>query len=445
MPFFSKYIAAVAAVLVSTSFAAPLTVNPIPNDYIITVNNTINGTTIHNAAQPVASNAPPSPLPLTFTNNVGGGQVNAYLTGTDGDGAAFFLQANGQPYYPPNPAAGIPPTTITADIAIPLSGQGQSVTVNLPNYVSSGRIYFSVGTMSFAVNNGPSGPVVVAPSFTNPTDPSADTNYGFVEFTWSETAGIYSNLSYVDFVGLVISQIMSTATSGTCQVKGLPSDAVSTLCSGLSAQAAKDGQAWDQACQKDSSGNPIRVLAPLHLTELDSSALQGYYDPYVDQVWSHYQSNTLEITAGDIGNFTGTVDSSGNLNFNEGGSFQKPVLADILGCNSGPFANPSGTDPSTTARKAIVARLCAAFDRSTLLLNGGNISPDGITDPSQYYPTDGTPTNHYARLVHAAEVDGKGYAFAYDDVTPDGAPDVSGLCQATDPTGITFGVGGASS
>lgn len=441
MSFVWKYGVAVAAMLASTSLAFPLQVNPIPNDFVVTVNNTINATTLHNPSKPVAQNAPPSPLPLTFANNFGDGQINAYLTGTDGDGAAFFLQSNGQPYYPSNPAAGIPPTTITADIAIPLNGQGQSVTVNLPNYVSSGRIYFSVGTMSFAVNNGDQGPVIVAPSFTNPTDPNADVNYGFVEFTWSETAGIYSNLSYVDFVGLVIAQILSTANSGTCKVEGLPANAVETICSGLSAQSAKDGQAWDQSCQKDSSGNDIRVLAPLHLIEIDSSALNGYYDPYIDKVWEYYTNNELEITAGDIGNFTGKVDSSGQLTFNEGGSYSKPVLADILGCNSGPFANPAGLP---AANQAIVPRLCAAFVRSTLLLTNGNVQPDGITDPSQYYPTDGTPTDHYARLVHDAETDGKGYAFAYDDVHPDNAEDVSGLCNAPDPTGITFTVGGSS-
>ena len=27
---------------------------------------------------------------------------------------------------------------------------------------------------------------------------------------------------------------------------------------------------------------------------------------------------------------------------------------------------------------------------------------------------------HYARIVHAANVDGLGYTFPYDDVTPDG-------------------------
>ena len=450
MPFLSSFVkATVTALLARQAFAVPLKVDPIPGDYVVTVNNTINATAIHNPVSPVAKDSPPSALPLSFVNNIGG-TMNAYLAGTDGDGAAFFLQADGTPYYPPNPAAGIPPTTIDANIAIPLDpSKYGSVTVKLPNYLSSGRIYFAMGTMSFAVNNGPTGPVIVAPSFTNPSDPNADVQYGFVEFTWSEEQGIFSNLSYVDFVGLVISQVVqtydaSTSTTNTCTVEGLPYGAVDTICNALAAQGQTDGQAWAQSCQTDSSGTNLRVLAPLHLVEVDQSALSGYYDSYIDQVWEKYTSEQLVITAGDRGNFTGQVDSSSGLMvFDQGGSYQKPVLGDILGCNSGPFSNPTGDDAEAEAAKAIVARFCAAFDRSTLLLDGGNYNPDGVP-VSEYYPTDGTPTNHYARIVHATETDGKGYAFSYDDVAPGGVDAVSGQCSGPDPQALTFTVGGAS-
>ena len=422
---------ALAIALVGMANAAPTVLHADPNDFAITPNNTFKSTRPHTNEKLVAGNSPPSPLPLTFTNNFpGGGSINAYLTGTDGDGAAFFLQSDGTPFYPPNPAAGIPPTSITHDIAIPVGEQGQSKTVNLPNFVTSGRIYFAIGEMKFAVNNGASGPIVVGPSFTNAQDASADINYGFAEFTWDEDAGLYSNLSYVDFIGLVISQLVETNSNGNCEV--------------LKDQAGKDGQPWDQSCQTDTSGNAIRVLSPLHLREVSPGALDGYYDDYVNQVWTKYSSEDLTITAPDIGkNFTGRVDQSGSMNFDEGGSFQKPTIDDILGCNSGPFSNPSGTDDEANARKVIVPRLCAAFVRSTLLLDGGNLQPDGITDTAQYYSV--SPTDHYSRIVHEKEVDGKGYAFAYDDVHPSSLGDVSGLCNDPSPKAITFTVGGPPS
>ena len=445
MPSLSTFFkAALAATFAVQALAAPapkVTVVPQPGDFHVTNNNTVNGTALHNPVKAVAQNAPPAPLPLTLTNNIGG-ELYAYLTGTDGDGASFFLQKDGTPYYPANPAAGIPPTEITADIAIPLStSKGGQVTVSLTNFVSSGRIYFSIGKMTFAVNNGPQGAVIVAPSFTNPSDPNADVDYGFVEFTWDPTYGIYSNLSYVDFVGIPIAQVMQTASGNTCTVKGLPGNAIDSICSALDAQGAKDGQPWGSSCQTDTSGKNLRVLAPLHVGEIpNGQGFNNYYESYVDQVWQKYASEKLTITAGDSGTYTGQVQGDA-LVFDSGDSFQKPSITDIWGCNSGPFANPAGS--GSQAALAIVPRLCAAFVRSTLLLEGGNVNPDGV-NPSQYYPTDGTPTDHYSRIVHATETDGKGYAFAYDDVNPAGTESVDGLCNAGDPTNIEFTVGGLS-
>ncbi len=55
--------------------------------------------------------------------------------------------------------------------------------------------------------------------------------------------------------------------------------------------------------------------------------------------------------------------------------------------------------------------------------------------------------NHYARILHETNLDGRGYAFPYDDVTPDGGDDVSGF--VSDPTPslflVTVGGGNASS
>ena len=57
---------------------------------------------------------------------------------------------------------------------------------------------------------------------------------------------------------------------------------------------------------------------------------------------------------------------------------------------------------------------------------GGNTQPG--PPPSEYYLSG--PTNWYAKAVHDAERDGKGYAFAYDDVYPSGSGDVSGAVSA---------------
>ncbi|KAK5747096.1 hypothetical protein LTR17_000228 [Elasticomyces elasticus] len=67
---------------------------------------------------------------------------------------------------------------------------------------------------------------------------------------------------------------------------------------------------------------------------------------------------------------------------------------------------------------------------------------DHPSDPKTFYPQD--PTNHYARLVHEVNIDKRGYAFAYDDVQPDGGEDQSGKVNAGDPVLFTVSVGGKS-
>lgn len=52
-------------------------------------------------------------------------------------------------------------------------------------------------------------------------------------------------------------------------------------------------------------------------------------------------------------------------------------------------------------------------------------------------------SQHYARLVHAANVDGHGYAFPYDDVTPDGGVGQEGAMSSPNPELLTVTVGGS--
>lgn len=96
-------------------------------------------------------------------------------------------------------------------------------------------------------------------------------------------------------------------------------------------------------------------------------------------VWSTYTSKPLTInTQSAYGDVNGVVDSSGNLNFNNGAAcFAKPSAKDIFSCSTGPFATGSNA-----LVNVIIPRLSAAFHRSTLLLS--NSQPNGV-QVSQYY------------------------------------------------------------
>ncbi|MFR0357440.1 beta-1,3-glucanase family protein [Streptomyces sediminimaris] len=382
---------------------------------------------------PSASAAPAAgaSLPVRLANNSGHDTVYAYISGTDSSGWPVFVSANGALNRLPNPSS---PVTPIADYSIPLGASGSAATtVNLNNYVIGGRVWFSVGNkLQFFVNPG-TVPGVVQPALVS-SDPNWATNWTFCEFTFN-SANLYANISYVDMVALPVS-MASTGSAGSQSVSPLPSGALASIASGLQAQHASDGAPWDRLVVTDSSGAVLRVLSPSH-SPVDFG---GYWDDYLNRVWSHYASTPLTINGqGSIGSYTGTV-SGGAIVFSglntNGVPFTKPSAADIFGCASGPLYN-SGAD----ARGAIAARLAAALNRSSLLVSGGNNQPDGVT-PSQYYQD--PITNHYARLVH--QYASIGYAFPYDDVGPTGSAPVDGHLQDGAPTSwtVTLGAGSGS-
>lgn len=91
---------------------------------------------------------------------------------------------------------------------------------------------------------------------------------------------------------------------------------------------------------------------------------QNYWTNYVNQVYGKYTNQTLTIdTQAGWGNVQGRADGRG-INFGSGGIFAKPKARDIFSCSSGPFA--TGANAETNA---IIPRLAAAFNRSTLLLS----------------------------------------------------------------------------
>lgn len=367
-----------------------------------------------------------STLPVSLANNSGSNTVYAYISGTDSTGWPVFVSANGALNRLPNPSSAVTPI---ADYSIPLGASGSAATkVNMAGYVIGGRVWFSIGKkLQFFVNPG-TVPGVVQPALTS-SDPNWATNWTFCEFTFN-SANLYANISYVDMVGLPVS-MSSTGSSGNQTVSPLPSGALASIAAGLQTQHAADGAPWDKLVISDSSGGILRVLSPSH-APVDFG---GYWNDYLNRVWSHYASTPLTINGqGSIGSYTGTV--SGNaivfsgLNTN-GVAFTKPSAVDIFGCASGPLYNSGGD-----ARGAIAARLAAALNRSSLLVSGGNNQPDGVA-PSGYYQD--PITNHYARLVHKyASI---GYAFPYDDVGPTGSAPVDGHIQDGAPTSWTISLG----
>ncbi|KKO97738.1 hypothetical protein THAR02_10165 [Trichoderma harzianum] len=403
-----------------------------PQDVVITDGNILNG-----AYRPNVDQSKPSSnhaLPLKLVNNYAGGPINAYIQGLDMNGAIVFIAADGRLVYPNSNGSSLP-VEIKQDIAIPLPAINESITLNLSISLNSGRIYFCEGNLTFAILDRGDGEGLVQPSV-NSNDPSASLNWGFIELTYPEDGSIYANISYVDFVGLILSMVLSTTGGGTPQItRGLQPDAVGKLCYGLYEQKIKDGHHWIGMCVMADDHRPIRVISPNYYQSINETAFKEYWTKYVDDVWDTYSKTPLIIdTQRELGNVSCLVDNGIMRCGNDPHEYHKPTAADIWGCNSGPFARLKN---ETATHLAVVPRLCAGFVRSTLLLQGGYVQPSLGSD--YHYMV--SPTNHYSRLVHELQVDGRGYAFSYDDVNPYGNEDASGTVAAGDPSLLTIYVG----
>ncbi|GAB7345132.1 hypothetical protein MBLNU457_3527t1 [Dothideomycetes sp. NU457] len=369
----------------------------------------------------------PDSLPFKIKNASDSPNIFAYITGIaiQHNNQRCLLQSNGKDlYFPSNPPSiGSP---LAVDCAIPLGPPGNTITLTVPQ-IAGGRLWFSRDAkLTFLLNPGPA---LVEPSVLNPSDPNAGVDFGFCEFTLND-AQLYANISYVDFVPRLPIAIALSAASGQRQnVAGMPPAGIEDIASRLRQQSTRDGQPWDKLIVNGPDGRPLRVLNATHGGAVGADFAR-YYEPYIEEVWSHYASHDLAInTQSPSGILSGRVNGAGKLCIGKQ-EFSRPNTADVLGCNSGPFT--TGPDGE---RNAIIPRLAAAFVRSTLV--EADVHP---SDPKGFYRRD--ITNHYARAVHEGNADGKGYAFAYDDVQPDGGEDQSGKVNAGDVTGFFVTVGG---
>lgn len=379
--------------------------------------------------QQVLAQAASGTLNVALQNRTSSSNVFAYITGLalDNNNHPMFIQGDGRSvYFPTSPSQ--PGAALAQDVAIPLGAPGNTVNVTIPK-IAGGRIWFSVDArLTFLINPGPA---IVEPSVTNPSDPNININWTFAEFTFNE-AQLFANISYVDFASVPIALSLTNTAGRTQSVPGMPAGALDTIVNELRAQAGRDKRPWDQLIYSH-NGRALRVLSPNNLLVGNRNAWDSYYNGYVQQVWSRFTNQDMIInTQAAAGNLRGRV-TNGQLTFPQAGSFNQPSAADIFSCSTGPFATGSNA-----ARNAVIPRLAAAFNRSTLLL-GADQFPNG-SQPQDYYKND--ITNHYSRIVHSVQRDGRGYAFPYDDVVPDGGSDVAGTLFDSGPQLFTVAVGG---
>ncbi|XMA18221.1 hypothetical protein WAI453_011012 [Rhynchosporium graminicola] len=378
---------------------------------------------VASTASPVSESTGPT-MDIQLQNRTKSNTVYAYITGlaVDKGNQVCVMKADGKtPYYPSSPNEILQP--LSENCSIKLGAPGSTITVTIPQ-LAGGRIWFAIDNeLKFIVNPGPA---LVEPSISNPSDPNINLTWDFCEFTFANNS-IYANISYVDFVSLSVSLTFQPKDGAEQKVLGLKPDGFQHVVDGLKAQDNKD---WSKLVY-EANGKPLRVMSPNNgIVMAGGNLFKGYYEPYVDQVYDKYTNCCIEIdTHAQWGKVKGKC-NSGKLEFSGAGSFTKPSTADIFGCSSGPFAKNAG------ALGPLTARITAGFNRTTLL--NEQIHPNA-EKVDEFYKL--PVTNHYARLCHEANIDGRGYAFPYDDVPAGGGGvDQSGFVSG-DPKSLIVAVG----
>lgn len=347
-----------------------------------------------------------------------------------------MLTTDGEFFYP-STSGSATPQVITADVGIPLARTGNTQ-ITLPDYIIGARVWFADGTLTFSAVETTKGVGLVQPTVANANDPDIDVNWGFVELTYSAEAGLFANLSFVDFVGIPLGMSLVQTSGATQSAPGVPPDAVTQLCQKLKDQESQDSQPWSQLCTSGADGSLLRVVSPTILIGGQSNAFADYWTNYIDQAWQKYTTEQLTInTQAAPGDVPCTSDGSTITCQGDSQTYSKPSAADIFGCNSGPF---TVLQSDNEVHKAVVPRICAAIHRATLHDREGDIQPK--QPPSDYYRT--RTNNWYSAFVHEVEIDGRGYAFPYDDVAPSTQDDTAGIVAAPDPQLLTITIGGPS-
>jgi hypothetical protein len=267
--------------------------------------------------------------------------------------------------------------------------------LQLPNINAGGRMWMS----EYQPMNMPivAGPGVVQPNIANPSDPNASTVFDWMEFAEGND-WIYCNNTQVNMFGIPYTMALynqGPALNATDGINDCYADIVTKYKAFMATVA--DGPLFDTLI------GPVRIVSPNDGTFATGAANSHYFDNYISQVWTEYQSKPLVISTG--GNtYSGTTSGPGSqmVFTGPGGPYyvNYPTTQDVLGA-SGAFATGNATE------LAIEVVMDAGFNRH-VIDNAANLNT-----PADYYLT--APCNYYAAFWHTVNQNALAYGFPYDD------------------------------
>lgn len=366
----------------------------------------------------------PGTFPLTFANNTRGAyadsQIYVTVLGMVTPGQWSYLRPDGTTAHIDHRDAMAPGHLTKNGVAYPNMSFAldRARTVPSPASIRGGRIYISLGSPLF-IPVSPDDQGWGGPDPRNAADPNNDVYYDWYEYTYvNGEVAFGGNTTQVDGFGFPLTARLQQASSGYDTTAGI----TRTRAEVMAGYAAAVGPAF-----RPLQGT-YRIVAPRSSDLfLAGGAQQAYLQPVIDRFWSTYTAGQFTLTRlGET--FTGRV-AGDTLAFTKNGAgpfhLAKPTSPDVMAC-AGALASGNDTE------KQLGAELCAAFHRGVAL------TPADWYRPSAYYHS-GVAGNDYAAYLHGVSLNGRSYAFPYDDINDQSSVQILG--NANPPTGLTLGIG----
>ncbi|WP_415624223.1 glycoside hydrolase family 64 protein, partial [Mycobacterium intermedium] len=366
----------------------------------------------------------PGYFPVDFTNNTGFADNEVYVTalGQTTPGQWSWLDQNGIAHAIDHTAADAPGHLTKGGVNYPNMSftLADAHNFQIPPEFQGARIWMSIKEPLYIAIN-PTDTGYAGPDPINTLDPNYSTVYDWFELAYKYNVVHFGgNTSLVDQFGFPYEFTLTQTSSGFDQTRGM----TMTRAEFYELFTNTTAPEFHQEIIYDTSGNPIRIIAPRTATP---GVLASWLDPSIDSFWTHYATNEFHY---DGGNYTVTGHVVGSQFLYDltptGGTttsyvMARPTTAEIFASN--------GTFVGIDLQGAFLTQLNAAFNR------GVANTPEQWANVASYYPT-GERWNEWAHFLHIYSLEHLAYGFPFDDAQSQSS--VLILNNAQPPTLLTL-------
>ena len=266
--------------------------------------------------------------------------------------------------------------------------------------------------------------------FQNPTDPNHGLRWELVEFTYDQYDVMFINTTRVDAFQYPMGvELFGTSQSNNAYMKRGELLSYNDIISRWNQQ---NGNSPFSACYQENVTTDNLGGIIIQPSKVATVKNNGYFDNYINQIWSYFATHELYADMGQRGKWRGTVQGN-TFVLTSGGQtayVNKPSTTDVIE-GAGTFATGSDID------KAVQAQFCGAMNRGMVDVNTTDGQLQDWGDRTSFFTRN--TWNPYVAFFHQDDLSHEGYtyAFAYDDTF-----DQSSTCATKYPDRAVVTIGG---